>query len=80
MTRIELWSDFVVYRLSGLSLQKISKLINISEHSCCERDKKLYQMMLDMFPELYSWWKPDHDYKDKRFTDEIAKERKVFLK
>lgn len=80
MSHMELWPDFVIYRLSGLSFQKISRLLHISENACQIREKKLYQMMQDLFPDLFKWWRPHHEYKDRKVTEQVAKERSTFIK
>lgn len=69
MSHMDLWPDFVIYRLSGLSFQKISRLLAISENACQIRERKLYQMMEDLFPALYQWWKPHHEFTDRKVTD-----------
>lgn len=79
MTRMELWPDFIMYRLVGLPIKKIHQRLNISQHACIVRERRLNQMMQDLFPKLYQWWKPHHDYTDHTLTAEITQEQKVIV-
>lgn len=80
MTRMELWPDFIRYRLIGISLAKIHLKLKLSIHACRVRERRLCLMMEEMFPKLYAWWKPHHDYDDHSFTKEVTKEQQFFIR
>ena len=76
---VELWPDFIRYRLSGLSLKKIKNLLSLSTHAIHDRNKILTKLLKDNYPKLYRWWYPHQSYQDNRITKEVKKELSFFL-
>ena len=62
LSKLELWPEFAMRRILGQSTTQITKEMPLSLKACTIRANRLEQMMAQLTPKLYAWWKPRQDY------------------